>query len=67
MNTAHLPFHRTDFGHRLWTWRLKHGLTLSALAVRIDERPSVLSEVENGLRPPSRELRRKLTQVMEQV
>ena len=37
MNAAHLPFHRTDFGRRLWTWRLKHGLTLSALS-RADRR-----------------------------
>ena len=54
----------TEFGIAMRAWRLEHGMTFRELGAETGILPSVLSEIENGMREPTDEQRRTLKEIM---
>lgn len=58
------PLEIISFGFTLRCWRLDRGYTFRELGAKTGILPSVLSEIENGMREPTDEQRRTLEEIM---
>ena len=54
----------TEFGEAFRAWRKEHGKTFRELSTETGILPSVLSEIEFGMREPTEEQLRRIKEIM---